>query len=141
MEQCGTATSDIEGGDKVGVLPSQPGGRQPYTRVMQGRWAHIRDRQDRGCGLGRSAGRDEHGLRGRIFGPNIVMSHRDRGIPKMTRCTDSDDMNPERAMHMKCNLIHGRGGSDLQGTPPLTPVGSFLTKLAEQLGGVGRHKL
>ena len=59
----------------------------------------------------------------------------------MTRCADAYDMNPERAMHMEGNLIHGRSGSDLQGTPPLGPVGSFLSKLAEQLGGVGRHKL
>ena len=131
MEKGGAATSNIEGGDKVRSDPSQPSGWEPDRRAVCGRRANNRNSQTWCAVLGRGAGHNgEWGGRA-LLSPHIVVPNRGGGVPKMAMCAGADHMDSEGTMDMEGNLVHGRGGSYLQSTAPLGPIGGLLTELLE----------
>ena len=121
----------MEGGDKVRRDPTKTSGGKPYCWTVRGHRAKGRLSQQRSSSLWRGAGPNWEWSGGWLLSPNIVMPHRGSGVPKVTLCARADNMDSEGTMHMEGNLINGRGGSYLQGTLPLGPVGSLKTELME----------
>ena len=73
--------------------------------------------QTRG-GERRSMGRHTDWLRwGSLTRPDIIMSHRVRGVPQVTRESAPDGMHTEGAMDREGKIINGGGRRDLQSSP------------------------
>ena len=90
-----------------------------------------------GRGLGRLASRLH---REDISGPDIVMPHRVRGVPEVTREATPNGMHTERAMNREGDVVYGSGRSDLERTSPLGTVGGFRPELLKDGPGIGRHE-
>ena len=103
---------DIEGGDQmrhsapqVGWPEANHGGAAGSRRMREGR--------DVGSGLyGRGPG-SVCRFRQRVLRPNIVMSHRGCGIPKVARGSYAYGLDAEGSMYMYADIVHSCRSGDL----------------------------
>ena len=74
-----------------------------------------------------------------ILSPNVVMTDRVRGVPKVTQETVTNRMDTERTMNGEGNVKDGGCRRDLERSAPLGAVGGFLPELLKDGAGISGH--
>ena len=112
MYDGGPTAPDIEGGNQMRRSPPQVGWPEADRGgVARSRW--VREGREGGPDLiGRGPGSVGR-FRQWVLCPNIVMSHRGCGIPKVARGSYAYGLDAEGSVDMNANIVHSCRRSNL----------------------------